>query len=143
MSTTDQQDLPRVGRIVDPGGEGWPEEPRGLTNAERQLYGDFAASVRLMGQASVAAADAYGLACRAVYQDVPLVEDDDVSAKVYDDIIRETYELYEKALESFRWIAEQAIVERRRLEERVVEHNMRLESQIGVNQPAVTSSSRA
>src|SRR5258706_15975540 len=59
----DAQQAGDVPRIVDPGGEGWAQEPK-VTSAELLLYGDRAGVVRLLGQGAVAAGDAYSLACK-------------------------------------------------------------------------------
>lgn len=92
MTEQKQQEPPRVS---DPGGEGWPEEPKGVTPAEEVLYGPLAGVIRLLGQAAVAAKDAYMLTCKHAQHDESFQTDEQRAA--YREAIQDTWQLYENA----------------------------------------------
>lgn len=97
-------------RIVDPGGEGWAQEPK-VTSAELLLYGDRAGVVRLLGQGAVAAGDAYSLACKRAQE--PSFVPDKEATKALQEAIQRAWSLYCEALEAHRDEAKAAIEDRR------------------------------
>lgn len=103
-----------VPRILDPGAAGWADEPK-VTAAERQLFGDLAGAVRLLGQAAVASQDAYSLTCKHSHDvySAPSPESD-----ASDEAITATWALYELAAATHRQIAERAVSLQRLFAER-------------------------
>lgn len=87
--------------ILDPGAEGWPQAPK-ITNAERQLFGDLAESVRLMGSTAAMAQDAYALTCKAQTE---LIVADEVIAEA----VERLYRLQESITDEYRQLAAKAI----------------------------------
>lgn len=101
-------------RIADPGGAGWPTEPK-VTDAERLLYGEFAEIVRRLGEAAVAASHAYSFACKrdqdrppvpAKSESDPATQEDEAA---YRETIQATFQLYENARAVHREIAQKAV----------------------------------
>lgn len=111
MTDETQTDAPV---ISDPGGVGWPAEPR-VTQAEISLYGDHAAIVRLLGQAAVDSGNAYALASKRVVDMYPNEENE----AVYRDIVTESWGLHRSAVEVHREVADRALAQRRRVQEKV------------------------
>lgn len=95
-----------VPKVRDPGGAGWPEEPKGVTDAERMLFGELAGVVRLLGQTAVAAEHAYMLTCKHLQEDEDFRDGEQQLA--YDEAVRVTYQVYESAMASYREVAAKA-----------------------------------
>lgn len=103
--------------LLNPGEGGWAEEPK-VTPAERQLFGDLAGVVRLLGQAAVATQDAYSLTCKHSH-DVAYAPSPEDTA--YGEAIKATYQLFENAAAVHREIAEKAVALQRQFAARMHE----------------------
>jgi hypothetical protein len=110
MSTEGQKDG-TVTRILDPGEDGWAPEPK-ITKAEGVLFGRLAGVVRVLGTASVAAQEAYSLACKHGNEDWGESVSDVAQARsdaVYGPVIQQAWELYRAAEKAHQDIAAAAL----------------------------------
>jgi hypothetical protein len=104
-------------RLIDPGADGWPTPPK-ISRPEVMLYGEYAESVRLLGSAAWAAADAYALACKAIneHSSAGSTSYSEGREGVFEaDMVQTLYDLQRDLTETFAQVAAAALRRRQML----------------------------